>query len=82
MSAVIQTQYDLFVDSKNLLCPMPIIKLTQAIKKIGVGQTILTETTDPGSKYDIEAWARQTGHELLSTESEGKVLKFLVRRNK
>jgi tRNA 2-thiouridine synthesizing protein A len=82
MSAVIQTQHDLYLDSKNLLCPMPIIKLSQAIKQIGVGQTILTETTDPGSQYDIAAWARQTGHELLATGQEGHVFRFLVRRSK
>ncbi len=82
MSAAIQTQYDVFLDSKNLLCPMPIIKLSQAIKKIDAGQTILTETTDPGSQYDIAAWARQTGNELLSTEQDGKVFRFLVRRTK
>lgn len=82
MSATIQTQHDLFLDSKNLLCPMPIIKLTQAIKLIGVGETILTETTDPGSQYDIAAWARQTGHELLASERDGRVFRFLVRRSK
>lgn len=82
MSAAIQTQYDLFLDSKNLLCPMPIIKLAQAIKKINVGQTILTETTDPGSQYDIAAWARQTGNELLSQEQEGHVFRFFIRRSK
>lgn len=80
MSATIQAQTDLFVDSKNLLCPMPIIKLSQAIKKIEVGQTILTETTDPGSQYDIAAWARQTGNELVLTEQDGRVFRFLVRR--
>lgn len=82
MSAVIQTQADLFLDSKNLLCPMPIIKLAQAIKKINVGQTILTETTDPGSQYDIAAWARQTGHELLSQEQQANVFRFLIRKTK
>lgn len=82
MSATIETQADLFVDSKNLLCPMPIIKLAQAIKKINVGQTILTETTDPGSQYDIAAWARQTGQELISTEQSGSIYRFLIRRTK
>jgi tRNA 2-thiouridine synthesizing protein A len=80
MSAVIQTQSDLFLDSKNLLCPMPIIKLAQAIKQIDAGQTILTETTDPGSQYDIAAWARQTGNELLATEQVGSVFRFLIRK--
>lgn len=82
MSALVPTQADLFLDSKNLLCPMPIIKLSQGIKKINVGQTILTETTDPGSQYDIEAWARQTGQELVQQETEGRVFRFLIRRNK
>lgn len=80
MSAVIQTKYDLFLDSKNLLCPMPIIKLTQAIKTLVGGQTVMTETTDPGSQYDIAAWARQTGHELVSTEQDGKVFRFVVKK--
>jgi tRNA 2-thiouridine synthesizing protein A len=82
MSSQVQTRADLFLDSKNLLCPMPIIKLTQALKKINVGQTILTETTDPGSQYDIAAWARQTGNELISTEQEDRVFRFLIRRTK
>lgn len=82
MAALAKTQYDLYLDSKNLLCPMPIIKLSQAIKKVEVGQTILTETTDPGSQYDIAAWARQTGNELISSEQDGGVFQFVVRRKK
>jgi tRNA 2-thiouridine synthesizing protein A len=76
----IQTNADLFLDCKHLLCPMPIIKLSQAIKKISVGQTIFTETTDPGSQYDIEAWARQTGQEILLTDHKDKIYRFLIRR--
>lgn len=82
MSTLVQTQAALYVDSKNLLCPMPIIRLAQAIKQIEPGQTLLTETTDPGSQYDIAAWARQTGNELVSTEQDGKVFRFLIRRVK
>ncbi len=82
MATQVLTQADLFVDSKNLLCPMPIIKLSQAIKTIALGQTILTETTDPGSKYDIPAWARQTGNELLWSEQDDRVFRFLIRRDK
>jgi TusA-related sulfurtransferase len=71
---------DLTLDCKNLLCPMPIIKISQALKQIGIGQTILMETTDPGSTHDVAAWARQTGNELLETQPEGRVYRFLVRR--
>lgn len=80
MSTVLQA--DVVIDAKNLLCPMPIIKISQAIKKIQVGQTIIMETTDPGSTHDVAAWARQTGQELIETEQTGKVFTFYVRRAK
>ncbi len=78
MSAVLQTS--LTVDCKNLLCPVPIIKISQAIKLVAIGGTILMEATDPGSKPDVAAWARQTGHELLETGQAGRVFTFLIRR--
>jgi len=36
---------------------------------------------DPGSKADMQAWAKQTGHELAKMEEEGGVFKFYVRRS-
>ena len=80
MSATIQTHVDL--DCKNLLCPMPIIKIAQAIKLVPIGGTVRMEATDPGSKYDIAAWARQTGQELVETEQNGRVYTFLVKRTR
>ncbi len=80
MSAAVETQLEL--DCKNLLCPMPIIKISQAIKLIPVGGTIRMEATDPGSKHDMAAWARQTGNELLETQQNGRLYTFLVRRTR
>jgi tRNA 2-thiouridine synthesizing protein A len=82
MPTQVLTDADLFLDCKELLCPVPIIKLSQAIKLIDIGQIILTEATDPGSKHDVAAWARQTGNELLSSEQDGRVFRFLIRRNR
>ncbi len=78
MSAALETHLEL--DCKNLLCPMPIIKISQAIKLVPVGGTIRMEATDPGSKHDMAAWARQTGNELLETQQNGRIYTFLVRR--
>lgn len=78
MSAVLEATLDL--DCKNLLCPIPIIKIAQAIKLVAVGETVRMEATDPGSKHDVPAWARRTGHELLETHQDGKVYTFVVRR--
>ncbi len=69
----------LVVDAKGLLCPMPIIKLSQAINLIEVGQTLELQATDPGSKHDVAAWARQTNHKLIDTKKEDKVFTYTVR---
>lgn len=75
-----ELEADLFLDCKYLLCPMPIMKIAQAIKQLEIGQTLLMETTDPGSRFDLPAWARRTGHELLAVQSDEQVNRFLVRR--
>jgi TusA-related sulfurtransferase len=78
MSAVLEKTLEL--DCKDLICPVPIIKIAQAIKLVAIGGTIRMEATDPGSKHDVPAWARQTGHVLLETSQAGRVYTYLVRR--
>ncbi len=73
-------EHKLVLDCKNLLCPMPIIKLNTAINQIAVGHTLQMLATDPGSQYDVQAWAKQTSHELVSSEKNGKVFTYTVRR--
>lgn len=70
------------VDYKGLFCPMPIVKVSKDIKGIEVGQVLEMLADDPGSKPDMEAWVKQTGHEMVDTQEEGGVFKFYVRRNK
>ncbi len=70
----------LTVDVKGQFCPMPIIRLSQNIGKIDVGETLRLIATDPGSLNDIPAWARQTGHELVGTETNGKEYTYVVKR--
>jgi tRNA 2-thiouridine synthesizing protein A len=72
----------LSLDFKGLLCPMPVVKLAQAIKQIQVGESVEAVATDPGVMADIPAWARTTGNELVSLEKLDKVFKFVVKRLK
>lgn len=78
MSTVLE--HELVLDCKNLLCPMPIIKLNTAINQISVKNTLQMLATDPGSLYDVQAWAKQTGHELVESEKNGKIFTYVVRR--
>jgi len=61
---------------------MPIIEVSKPIKGIEVGQILEMVATDPGSKPDMEAWARQTGQELVDVQEEDGVFKFYVRRSR
>ena len=70
------------LDCKGLLCPLPIIKLSKAVKGIRIGEVIEMLATDPGSVPDMAAFQNQTGHEIVSSEKQGEVYRFLVRRTK
>ncbi len=76
------TSANVVLDLKGLLCPMPVVKIAGAIKKIEVGQIIEATATDPGVMADIPAWAKSTGNEVVKMEREGKVITFWVKRLK
>lgn len=74
-------QADKVMDLKGLPCPMPVVKVSQGIKDVEVGQVIEVLTTDPGSLTDFPAWARTSGNEVLGTEQGGDVIKIYIKRN-
>lgn len=69
------------LDLKGLPCPMPVVKMSQEIGSVSVGQIIEVLTTDPGSISDFPAWAKSTGHEVLETV-QGDPIKIYVKRLK
>lgn len=73
---------DQTINLEGLLCPMPIVKVSQAIKNMAPGSVLEANATDPGVLLDIPAWARSTGNELLSITKEDKVIRFFIKRNK
>jgi tRNA 2-thiouridine synthesizing protein A len=70
------------LDCRGLLCPMPVVKLSKAIKKLDMGSVIEMLATDPGSVADLEAFERQTGHQVVGRSEADGVYHFLVRRSK
>jgi tRNA 2-thiouridine synthesizing protein A len=77
-----QTNADVKLNLEGLLCPIPIVKVSQAIKSMAVGGVLEATATDPGVLADIPAWTKSTGNELVSIEREGKLIKFLIKRVK
>jgi tRNA 2-thiouridine synthesizing protein A len=73
---------DLELDLRGLLCPMPMVKVSQNISKVPVGGVVRAVATDAGSMADIPAWAKSTGNEVLQAEKSGSEFVFLVKRVK
>lgn len=80
MADAIKVQQTL--DCRGLLCPVPIIKLSKAIKGVQVGEVVEMLATDPGSVPDVQAFQAQTGHAILQSAHEDGVYRFLIRRSK
>jgi tRNA 2-thiouridine synthesizing protein A len=70
------------LDYKGLKCPMPIVKISQELPKIAVGDVVEVLTTDPGSLSDFPAWAKTTGQAILETKQEPGLIKIYVKRQK
>lgn len=73
---------DLELDLRGLLCPLPMVRVSQNINKVPVGGIIKAVATDPGSLADIPSWARTTGNEVVKTERANKDIIFYVKRVK
>ena len=77
-----EIKVDLELDLRGLLCPMPMVRVSQNISKVEVGGVVRAVATDPGSLADIPSWARSTGNEVIKQDRDGKEIIFYVRRVK
>jgi TusA-related sulfurtransferase len=69
------------IDTRGLNCPLPILRAKKALAEMASSQVLRILATDPGSVRDFQAFARQTGNELLGQETVGKeYIHYLKRR--
>ncbi|NRF68062.1 sulfurtransferase TusA family protein [Aquincola sp. S2] len=69
------------IDTRGLNCPLPILKAKKALAEMGSGDVLKVLATDPGSVRDFQAFAKQTGNELLEqTRAGDEFVHFLRRR--
>ncbi|MHB1613485.1 MAG: sulfurtransferase TusA family protein [Actinomycetes bacterium] len=73
---------NLVLDCTGLSCPIPVVKTSQAIRTIQIGEVLELLATDPGVQPDMRAWTARTGHELVELRAEGDVVHVLIRRSK
>ena len=73
-------EFNQALDARGLNCPLPILRTKKALGMLSSGQVLQVTSTDPGSVKDMQAFARQTGNELLSTaEAAGEFVFYLKR---
>jgi tRNA 2-thiouridine synthesizing protein A len=70
------------LDLEGLLCPIPVVKISNAMKEISVGESITATATDPGVMMDIPAWCASTGNELERMDESDGIFTFQVKRLK
>jgi tRNA 2-thiouridine synthesizing protein A len=72
--------FDIELDTRGLNCPLPILKAKKALTAMTSGQVLRVVSTDTGSVRDFEAFAKQTGNELLSQTTEGSDFVHVLKR--
>jgi tRNA 2-thiouridine synthesizing protein A len=77
-----ETKIDQTLDCKGLSCPMPMLKLSKAMKGLKQGEVLEMLGTDPGTKSDLPKWCEKSGNELLHEEAlDGGVFRYLIKKN-
>lgn len=68
------------LDARGLNCPLPILKTKKALAEMASGEVLRVVATDPGSVRDFQAFARQTGNDLLAQSEENREFIFFMKR--
>jgi tRNA 2-thiouridine synthesizing protein A len=77
---MVETRIDQTLDARGLLCPMPIVKTSKAMKGLEPGQVLKLMATDRGSITDVPAWCETTGNEVLDWHEQDDHIVFLIRK--
>ncbi len=72
--------YDVLLDAREVLCPIPLLKTKQALKKLASGQVLKVLATDPATEKDLRILLVLTQDELVSFEMHQNEFCFLIRK--
>ncbi len=72
--------FDRELDARGLNCPLPILRTKKALSEMSAGQILKVTATDPGSVKDMQAFAKQTGNELLGQDENNNEFEFYFKR--
>ena len=73
-------QFDKELDARGLNCPLPILRTKKALTDMTPGQVLRILATDPWSVKDFQAFSKQTGNTLLSSETANSEFIFFMKK--
>ena len=68
------------LDARGLNCPLPILRTKKSLADMTSGQVLKVVSTDAGSVKDMQAFAKQTGNELIDSRTEGNQYIFFLKK--
>ena len=68
------------LDARGLNCPLPILRAKKTLNGMSAGEVLKIIATDPGSVKDFEAFATQTGNELMESSEDDGEFHFLLKK--
>lgn len=74
------TTFDKELDARGLNCPLPILRTKKTLTDMTSGQVLKILATDPGATKDFQAFAKQTGNTLLSSDEADRVFTFFLQK--
>jgi tRNA 2-thiouridine synthesizing protein A len=80
MNTPVVPEFNREVDARGLNCPLPILRAKKALALMKSGEVLKIIATDPGSLRDFQAFAKQTGNELVEHGEEDGEFWFLLKR--
>jgi tRNA 2-thiouridine synthesizing protein A len=81
LSATLASKAQLSINACNQPCPLPLLKLKQALRGMNQGDKVLLIASDPHSQQDISRFCDIAGHVLHHTDTEDAYFYFLIEKN-
>jgi tRNA 2-thiouridine synthesizing protein A len=72
---------DLYIDARDLLCPLPVLRLRKRLQTLHQGALVQITTTDPAAIIDIPHFCAEAGHDVISMSEEGRETHWILRKS-
>jgi tRNA 2-thiouridine synthesizing protein A len=73
-------EFDADLDTKGLLCPLPVLKARKRLQALEVGQVLRVEADDPAAIIDVPHFCNEAGHTLVSTQELDAAQVYFIRK--